>query len=118
MNPSSPPPRRDVWIGAALGVGVGLLLLCTSLGLGLEELSYDSGFLFRRAAPSPEVVMVYMDWDSHVRLGQERFRQWDRGLHARLLDRLHAAGAKAVVFDVIFLSGTNTPAADQALAAA
>jgi CHASE2 domain-containing sensor protein len=93
----------------------GLLFLASSLGDGLKELSYDLAFLFRRDIKPRDAVMVYMDWDSHVRLGQEQFRRWDRTLHARLLDRLREMGARAVVFDIVFLPATNSAAEDKEL---
>jgi adenylate cyclase len=45
---------------------------------------------------------VYLDEQSHAALGQPLNRPWDRRLHARLLERLTQAGAKAVVFDIVF----------------
>ena len=66
-----------------------------------------------------DVALIYLDEDSHVRLGQPLNAPWDRGLHAKLIDRLTAAGARAIVFDIVFsdpsLSG---PAADAQLAEA
>jgi CHASE2 domain-containing sensor protein len=55
-----------------------------------------------------------MDLESRTRLGQNS-PQWDRTLHAKLIDRLTDLQAKAVVFDVVFASFTNEPAADAEL---
>src|SRR2546421_1486335 len=43
-----------------------------------------------------------MDDDSHVELKQPFNRSWDRGVHARLLERLTAEHATAVVYDIVF----------------
>src|SRR5207249_4252237 len=102
-------------IGAVLAALAGLLVLILPIGGGLTELSYDLPFLFRRDVKPKDVAIVYMDWDSHVRLGQEQFQRWDRSVHARLLDRLREMQAKAVVFDIVFLPSTNSPAADREL---
>jgi len=55
-----------------------------------------------------------MDPESERELGQPGDQRWDRGVHARLLDQLRAAGARAVVFDVWF-DGASDPPRDQAL---
>jgi two-component system, cell cycle sensor histidine kinase and response regulator CckA len=55
-------------------------------------------------------VIVYLDLDSYLREKQNPAEPWSRALHARLLRRLTAAGAKAVVFDIIF----DEPGADEA----
>src|SRR6266699_3307863 len=59
-------------VGAILAGLAGLFVLVLPLGEGLTELSYDLPFLFRRDIKPEEEVIVYMDWDSHVRLGQEQ----------------------------------------------
>jgi PAS domain S-box-containing protein len=48
------------------------------------------------------VAIVYLDLDSYLREKQNPAQPWSRALHAQLLRRLTAAGAKAVVFDIIF----------------
>ena len=45
-------------------------------------------------------------------------RPWPRELHAKLLRRLTAAGAKAVVFDIVFSRAGPDPDSDDALAEA
>lgn len=62
-------------------------------------------------------MLVYLDDPSHTNLHQLYTQPWDRSLYVRLLKRLKAEGAKAVVFDVLF-SDNLEPAADQAFAAA
>jgi CHASE2 domain-containing sensor protein len=99
--------------GACLSVLLGLCCL-TPLGSGLVNLSYDLAFLFRASVPVTDAVVVYMDLDSHTRLGQGT-GLWDRKLHAKLIDRLTALHAKTVVFDVVFAPFTNEPAADAEL---
>ncbi|GAC1571974.1 MAG: hypothetical protein NVS3B7_02410 [Candidatus Elarobacter sp.] len=42
---------------------------------------------------------------------------WDRAIYGRLLQRLHAAGAKVVTFDVTFFEPSRDPRADAAFAA-
>ncbi|MES1180895.1 MAG: adenylate/guanylate cyclase domain-containing protein, partial [Verrucomicrobiota bacterium] len=69
-------------------------------------MSYDLPFLLRPITKPTEVVMIYMDDDSHRELQQPYDRPWDRGIHAQLVERLTADGAKAVIFDIIF-SGPN-----------
>jgi CHASE2 domain-containing sensor protein len=93
---------RSALVGAALCMGFGLVLLWWNGRL--TYFSYDLLFLpgFRRAAPIDNVRIVYMDDASFSKLGQKNTMDWDRNLHARLLDRLTSDGAKLVVFDVVF----------------
>jgi CHASE2 domain-containing sensor protein len=88
----------------------------------LIHASYEIPFLARRAAVPEEAVIIYMDDRSHAELNQPRFQAWDRSVHARLIEWLTAAGARAVVFDVLFDERfTNTvelAARDQRLIAA
>ena len=78
-----------------------------NLGNSIRYRSYDLLFLMRerlRQQPPPqEACIIYLDEESHTRLEQPMNEPWDRRLHARLVDRLVAAGAKAIVFDIIFL---------------
>lgn len=105
---------RDDWragaVGAASAAVLGLLfLMSATLGGGLKNLSYDLPFVVTAifpslgpTAPTNEVLMVYMDDPSHRELNQPWLQPWDRSLHARLIDVLAAAGARAVAFDVLF----------------
>lgn len=108
--------------GALLAMGAGVFLLYFRPAAFLAFLSYDLPFIFRRSLPPTEAVIVYLDEQSHAALGQPLNRPWDRRLHARLLDRLTQAGARAVVFDIVFSDpaepcATNDPA-DRLLARA
>src|SRR5208283_5864340 len=68
---------------------------------GLENQLLDQFFCIRGAQPPPpELLIVAIDEPSF-----QEFRlawPWPRSLHARLIDRLAAAGARLVVFDVLF----------------
>lgn len=107
-------------IGGLLTVTVGLLLFYIEpLGKGLVHLSYNLPFMTRPTISSDEVVLVYIDDASHDKLKQSYLAPWDRALHAKLINRLKAEGARAVVFDVIFSDEmTNNLAADDQLAQA
>jgi PAS domain S-box-containing protein len=80
-------------------------------GAVLVRASYDGYFRFFDLSDGPptnsSVVIVYLDLESHLRLGQDPAKPWPRELHSRLLRRLKAAGARAVVFDIVF----DTPGA-------
>lgn len=81
-----------------------------------EAKSYDLRFSsLRGAIPAhPGIGIVAIDDRSIAELG--RF-PWSRGRYVQLLERLSAAGAQAVLFDVIF-SEAETAAIDRSLAAA
>jgi adenylate cyclase len=105
-------------VGAALAVSLGLGLHSFRLGQTLLYWSYDLPFIVRPVVRPQEVVVVYMDDESHEKLGQSRLAPWDRSLHAQLVDRLSAAGARAIVFDVVFSDPGPVPEHDQQLARA
>ena len=101
------------WIsGAIVAVMVGLFgwVLLLGLGSGIARLSYDLPFAWRTGLRTDEVVIIYMDDVSSRDLGQPAGGAWDRRLHARLLERLKADGAKAAVFDVLFTAPSETNA--------
>ena len=98
---------RNALTGAALCTALGLVLL--RWGNELVFLSYDLLFPFRRGSPPNEVLIVYMDDRSFNELKQTGAPNWGRDLHAQLLDRLTAARARGVVFDVV-LDLPGTPA--------
>lgn len=109
-------PRRGK-TGVILTIVAGLACLVPMVGDGLVHLSYDLGFLVRPKVHIDDPVIIYMDLESHLRLKQDKMGIWDRAQHAKLIDRLRTAGARAVAFDVRFADGggLNMTAADQAL---
>ncbi len=116
--PQSTRPRR---IAALL-----LAAVVALLGLALKEnFSADSYDLLHSLSLSAakkfsddRVVIVYLDLASYLHERQDPTARWSRALHARLLDRLAADGARAVALDILFDEPGESPADDAAFAAA
>jgi len=105
--------------GSVLAVVAGLAVHQLTVGSGLVNLSYDLLTIFKPVVVPTNAVLVFMDEASHEKLGQPLNAPWDRTLHAQLVDKLTAAGAKAIVFDVVFSDpAVNGPEADRRLAEA
>ncbi len=105
--------------GAAVAVLVGLMLHQRTVGSLLVNLSYDLLTIVKPVVVPTNAVLVFMDEASHEQLGQPLNAPWDRALHAQLVNKLTAAGAKAIVFDVVFSDpAVNGPEADRKLAEA
>ena len=82
-------------------------------------MSYDFPFALRSPIKADEVVVTYLDEESHKDLEQPFSAVWDRSLHAKLLDVLLAEQSKLVAFNILFVdSNTNAMAADASLVAA
>ena len=108
--------------GLLLAVAVFLLSVLgfshtSRISVGMERASYDWLFdLTRWAQPDmrdSEVVIIYMDEESHHDLNQPFNQAWDRALHAQLLDRLTDDAARLVVFDIIFSDPGPSAAKDE-----
>jgi adenylate cyclase len=81
---------------------------------GGENQLFDLFFSIKGAQPSPqELLLVAIDEPSFQEFGLAW--PWPRGLHARLIDRLSAAGARLIMFDVLFAEASD-PENDAALA--
>ncbi|MEO8225186.1 MAG: CHASE2 domain-containing protein, partial [Gammaproteobacteria bacterium] len=109
--------------GLTFGVLVALLGMLAGTVPGVLRLEEDAGLgaLFQLRGPRPapaEVVVVSLDKESSdaFRLPNEPDK-WPRTLHADLVDRLAAAGATVIAFDVLFDDPGN-PVADQRLGTA
>jgi adenylate cyclase len=86
------------------------LVIANALGLGLtlENDALDVCYRHRPQLPSPsELAIVGIDEQSFQEL--RRAWPWPRRLHAELVRRLKAAGAKLIVFDVIFAEPSDPP---------
>lgn len=100
------------WIGvAALGAALAVALLLSGATTRLDNVAYDATLRLRSRAPSAEVIIVAIDDRALAEIGPW---PWPRRHHAALLDRLTAAGARAVGYDVLFIE-PSTPQDDQAL---
>lgn len=105
--------RQRVWFLAALLSATALLYL-TNLFWRADLALFDAA-LPTGPAP-PDVVIVAVDDASVAQVGRW---PWPRAIHAALLDRLRAAGARAVALDIVFTEpDPSSPSADAALAAA
>lgn len=104
-------------MGALLATVTGLVLFFT--GGNLKNWSFDLPFLFRsEKVKFDDPVVVFLDEKSYAVLNQDP-EAFDRRLHGQLLKRLKAAGAKMVVFDILFIdSKHSTPEADHEFATA
>ncbi len=95
--------------GVVLAVLAGYLALFR-LGGSIRTLSYDVPFIFPKTASAEDVRIVYLD---------ELDGQFlDRRAQAKLLDKLNEAGARAVIYDLIFDLPSEDPGVDQEFAAA
>ncbi len=110
-------PSRKAWIfGLILGL-IGVVATLSPYGYALEEgIGLHLLFHLRGAQPPPEdVAVVALDRQSSKQLNLPMEpRNWPRSVHARLIDRLHDAGAAVIVFDLIF-NESQTPETDAAL---
>src|SRR6185503_13280668 len=96
--------RRSVVLGLILGL-LGLLASWLPVASRLEA-GLGLGLLFAARGPLPpphEVVVVGVSRDAARALGETtELDTWSRALHAKLLDRLSAGGARTVAFDLTF----------------
>ncbi len=105
--------------GALLTSALGWSLLTFSFGRPLINESYELLLVLRGEVAAQEAVIVYLDEVSYDKLKQPLNAPWDRSLHARLIERLTAAGARAIVFDIVFTDpNLANPSADEELAKA
>ena len=111
---------KAAWIGGLLGVlltvGTGMFLNWGGGG-AFARLSYDFPFTWERGIPA-EIVMVYIDAGVKRNLEQPTDRPLDRRFHAKLLERLRAAGTKLVLYDLLLDTPSADEKADQEFAAA
>jgi CHASE2 domain-containing sensor protein len=94
---------------------VGVTLWGTRLGERWTHASYDALFHFSSRHVTNRVVIVKLDNASYSALDQIRGQPWDRGLHAKFLNRLTEDGCPLVVWDVFF-AAADDPLKDQAFA--
>lgn len=97
-------------------------------GLLLEEkIGLDWLFKMRGALPSPDnVVVISIDKLSAEKLGIDlstkewprNISKWPRNLHAQLINTLSQAGAKLIVFDLIFNTDSDQLSNDRELSSA
>lgn len=102
---------------------LGLLLWASPAGRYLENQA-GLEWLFKLRGPRPpptDVLVIPINGESAEALGQptvERIDKWDRTLFADLIDRLNAAGAAAIAFDIAFLDSGPDADADRRLSQA
>lgn len=96
--------------------GAIVALSFTNPGQNLENRALDLGYTLRPLSPSPpELLIVGIDEASFQEL--KKPWPWPRHLHAALIKKLSEAGARLIVFDVLFADPT-TLEDDRALAEA
>jgi adenylate cyclase len=104
---------RALILGLAVAVALAIL---SSLPFGqfLENQTLDLCYRLRPMTPPPsDLLVVAIDEPSFQEL--DRPWPWPRRLHAELVRRLSSAGARLIMFDVIFTGATN-PEDDQLFA--
>lgn len=82
----------------------------------LDLLIYDWAQRLADKQPAPDILIVTIDDGGIEQLGRW---PWPRSYHARVITELQQAGARAIIFDVLFSEPDRTdPQADLALAQA
>ncbi|KRE99476.1 diguanylate cyclase [Frateuria sp. Soil773] len=105
--------RGTVWMA---GVGTLTLLLASGATWRLDTALYDQHLRYWPYAPGNDLVIVAIDSKSLNAVGRW---PWPRSVHARLVDRLAAAGVRAIGMDVTMpAADTGQPENDHLLAQA
>lgn len=101
--------RKRILFGGALIAGVATL--AAGAGSGLDRLLQQGRHELRSHAASGAVHIVEIDARSIQAIARW---PWPRSVHADMIDRLRAAGARSIAFDVDF-SALSTPEEDAKL---
>jgi adenylate cyclase len=100
--------KRPYGVVAGIAIAIGVAIAVSDPGQRVEWYLYDR-FVERAAdgsEPAPDVVVVAIDELSFSEIGMAW--PWPRSLHAALIDQIAEAGARSIVFDILF----DVPAAD------
>jgi HD-GYP domain-containing protein (c-di-GMP phosphodiesterase class II) len=115
---SAPTAGRRSRIAGLLAAGVAAASLAGMAGLtgaldSLERATVATRFSLRHVQRPTSIVIVKIDDQSFGEL--EKRWPFPRSYHARLIDQLHASGAKEIVYDVQFTEPSAKPEEDVAL---
>lgn len=109
---------KQLLLGSFIGL-FGVLVYLLPFGLALEE-KFGLNWLFhlRGVITAPDdVIVVAIDQPSATQLGLPIIpRLWPRDLHTRLIEKLTEAGARVIIFDLIFDTPSAIPENDRKLA--
>ena len=109
---------RYLLLGVFIGL-LGVIVHLSPMGLLLEE-KFGLYWLFQlrgTVTAPPNVLVVAIDQPSATQLDLPVSpRLWPRDLHAQLIEKLTQAGARIIVFDLIFDTPSAVPAHDEKLA--
>lgn len=106
--------RGDHFSSALILLLIVLLVTWSGVLSRVDNLLYDLGQRLHTRPPPADLIIVAIDEDSLSKLGRW---PWSRRLHAALVDRLHADGARVIALDLIFAEpDTADQPADAALA--
>ena len=94
-----------VFAALCLGLALGSLSVFQHLEWSLYNREVE--IATRDAHPAPGIVVVAIDEPSFQEFGLKW--PWPRSLHAALIRALHEAGARTVVFDIVFDSPSPEP---------
>ena len=90
------------WVCCALLTALtGVVLILYAPGRILQHFSYDLPYALRRPVAVTNVVVVYFDLNSLKLLNQPSWPP-DRNIYADLVKRLKDAGARMILFDIVF----------------
>ncbi|MFT4054740.1 MAG: CHASE2 and HATPase_c domain-containing protein [Novosphingobium sp.] len=106
--------RTQWWLIAVVTSLLVTIMIADRTMERLDNGIYDHLLQLVPSPVSDAILLVEIDDDSIARLGRW---PWDRTLHAALIDRLNAGGARAIAYDVLFTEPTSA-AADTELARA
>jgi adenylate cyclase len=101
--------KSDTWRSLILFLAVYFVLAASvllSVGQSVENVVLDA--FYRLGTPSPQtkdLLIVGIDESSIKELKMSW--PWPRSVHAELIDRLHAMGARLIVFDVLFAEASH-----------
>lgn len=113
----APHLHRLRWMVAVAVVAVGLLALATDAGRRVELQTVDLRFELRGDRPPPPGLLVVGidDRSFNVLRDREEPYPFRRSLHAQVIDRLKAAGARVVAYDIQFTERSDDGREDDAL---
>src|SRR5512135_3753174 len=97
--------KADWVLGLALALGF-LFASNSDLLQSLERKAYDLAAQAASRQPSDKVAVIAIDEQSIANLGRW---PWPRDIHARMIDLLAGAGAKAIGHTVLFLEPQVDP---------